>query len=172
MKARVLSSLLCTAVSWLAWENPSAAQGAAAEACLVRGNIDRVQIIDSGRILFSTRDQRLFRNDLAKACPALRTTSQVSYSSSNNQLCSGSPFQIMIRVSTSGNTTSVFDRATGTSTAVEGPGLIGGPVCTLGAFTPIGAEEAAALIVESQKPPPSRRDRRAAREAAEAESEQ
>jgi hypothetical protein len=70
-------------------------------------------------------------------------------------------------VSTSGNTTSVFDRATGTSTAVEGPGLIGGPVCTLGAFTPIGAEEAAALIVESQKPPPSRRERRAARDAAE-----
>jgi hypothetical protein len=139
----------------------------AAESCIARSNIDRVQIIDSQRIMFSTHDRRLYRNDLTKACPALRQNSQVSYSSSNNQLCAGSPFQIMIRVSTSGNTTSVFDRATGTSTAVEGPGLIGGPVCTLGAFTPIGAEEAAALIVESQKPPPSRRERRAARDAAE-----
>jgi len=174
MKARatVLRSLpLCAAVSWLAWPILSAAQGSAAaeaQACLARANIDRVQIIDSQRILFSTQDQRLYRNDLAKACPALRTNSQVSYSlSANNQLCSGSPFQILIRVSTSGNTTSVFDRATGTSTAVEGPGLIPGPVCTLGTFNPVGAEEAAALIVESQKPPPSRRERRAAREAAE-----
>lgn len=165
------SSLLYTALGWAcAWQAPSVAQGnvgAAAEACVARGNIDRVLIIDSRRVLFSTHDQRLYRNDLAKTCPALRPTSQVSYSSSNNQLCSGSPFQILIRVSTSGNTTSVFDRATGTSTAVEGPGLIGGPVCTLGMFTPVGAEEAAALIAESQKPPPSRRERRAAREAAE-----
>jgi hypothetical protein len=172
MKARVKTlALLCAAVpSALAWHGSARAQAPAspeAAACIARSNIDRVQIIDSRRIMFSTRDRQLFRNDLAKACPALRQNSQVNYSSSNNQLCSGSPFQIMVRVSTSGNTTSVFDRATGTSTAVEGPGLIGGPVCTLGAFTPIGAEEAAALIIEAQKPPPSRRERRAAREAEE-----
>ena len=78
--------------------------------------------------------------------------------------------QILIRVSSSGNTTSVTDKASGVSTAVEGPGLIGGPVCALGAFTPIGAEEAAALIAVSQQPPPSRRERRTAREAAKDEA--
>jgi hypothetical protein len=48
--------------------------------------------------------------------------------------------------------------------------LIGGPVCALGAFTPIGAEEAAGLIAVSQQPPPSRRERRSAREAAKNET--
>jgi hypothetical protein len=141
------------------------------ETCLSRANIDTVRIIDNHRILFATHDQRLYRNDLMKICPALRATSQVSYTmTANNQLCAGSSFQVLIRVSSSGNTTSVYDAAKGTSTAVEGPGLIGGPVCRLGMFTAVGAEEAAALIVESQKKPPTRRERRAAREAAENEA--
>jgi hypothetical protein len=91
----------------------------------------------------------------------------LSYANSDGQLCAGTSFQILIRVSTSSNTTSVFDRATGTSTAVEGPGLIGGPVCTIGPFTPVTPEEATALIAVSQQPPPSRRERRAARDASE-----
>ena len=160
--------LLATAVfSILAWQSPLSAQqnAGAAQTCLARANVDRWLIIDPNRILFATRDQRLYRNDLPKACPALRPSSQLSYTNNDGQLCAGATFQILIRVSTSGNTTSVFDRATGTSTSVEGPGLIGGPICALGAFTPVSADEAAALIAVSQQPPPSRRERRAAREA-------
>jgi len=92
----------------------------------------------------------------------------MSYSNDDGQICAGATFQILIRVSSSGNTTSVTDRATGVSTSVEGPGLIGGPVCALGPFTPVTAEEGAALIAVSQQPPPSRRERRAAREAEDA----
>ncbi len=173
MKVRAKTSrswLLCTAVSsTLAWQVPLAAQEnvGEAQACVVRANIDRWLIIDGNRILFATRDQRLYRNDLARACPALRPSSQVSLSTSDGQLCAGASFQLLIQVSSSGNKTSVTDPATGVSIAVEGPGLIGGPVCALGNFTPITAEEAAALIAVSQQPPPSRRERRAAREAAE-----
>jgi hypothetical protein len=162
--------LLCAAAfSTLASQSPLSAQQNAgeAQACLARANVDRWLIIDANRILFATRDQRLYRNDLPRACPALRPSSQMSYSNNDGQICAGATFQILIRVSTSGNTTSVFDRATGTSTSVEGPGLIAGPVCALGPFTPVSAEEAAALIAVSQQPPPSRRERRAAREAAE-----
>jgi len=162
--------LLCAAVfSTLAWQSPPSAQQNAgeAQACLARANVDRWLIIDANRILFATRDQRLYRNDLPKSCPALRPNSQMSYSNDDGQICAGATFQILIRVSTSGNSTPVFDRATGTTISVEGPGLIGGPVCALGAFTPVTAEEAAALIAVSQQPPPSRRERRAAREAEE-----
>jgi hypothetical protein len=155
--------------SVLVWQGPLSAQQSVGEAqtCVARANIDRWMIIDANRILVATRDQRLYRNDLAKSCPALRPSSQLSYSNDDGQLCAGATFQILIRVSTSGNRTAVFDRATGTSTAVEGPGLIGGPICSLGPFTPITAEEATALIAVSQQPPPSRRDRRAARDAEE-----
>jgi hypothetical protein len=171
VRVKVLRSLLlCAAMSsTLAWQSPSSAQqnAGAAQACLARASVDRWLIIDANRILFATRDQRLYRNDLARACPALRPSSQVSLSSSDGQFCAGTSFQLLIRVSSSGNTTSVTDRATGVSTAIEGPGLIGGPVCSLGPFTPVTAEEGAALIAVSQQPPPSRRERRAAREAAE-----
>ena len=173
MRARMKSPwwwLLSTAVfPTLAWHNPTSAQqnAGAAQACLARANVDRWLIIDANRILFATRDQRLYRNDLARSCPALRPSSQVSLSSSDGQFCAGTSFQLLIRVSSSGNTTSVTDRATGVSTSIEGPGLIGGPVCSLGPFTPVTAEEGAALIAVSKQPPPSRRERRAAREAAE-----
>lgn len=172
MKARVRTLVLSTAVSWaFAWHGPAAAQDDAAASgaaltCIARANIDRWLIIDANRILVATRDQKLYRNDLPRACPALRANSQISQTA-DSQLCAGATFQILIRVSSSGNTTSVTDKATGVSTSVEGPGLIGGPVCALGAFMPIGAEEAAALIAVSKQPPPSRRERRAAREAAE-----
>jgi len=163
--------LLGTAVfSTLVWHGSTPAQENAAvgQACLARANVDRWLVIDANRILFATRDQRLYRNDLARSCPALRPSSQLSYTNNDGQICAGATFQILIRVSTSANRTPVFDRATGTTTAVEGPGLIGGPVCALGEFTPVSAGEAAALIAESQQQPPSRRERRAAREAEDA----
>ena len=86
-------------------------------ACLSHPTIRRTKILDDRNIVFFTRDQAIYANQLPKACPGLRRNSLVNYAVANSRQCAGDLFQVL------------WETGVGTYTPTF--------VCELGPFVPI-----------------------------------
>jgi len=147
--------LLVVAVGAATLSGTAAAQGGAepnatgASACLARPNVRRMQIVDSQNILFVMRDKTTYRNSLARTCAGLRRNSQISLTASDGRVCTGTNFQVLLRVGTGSNSESVLLPG-GATMSVPRPSFVPGPICALGAFTAITQADAEALVESSR----------------------
>ena len=147
--------LLAVAVGTAAFGGTAAAQGGAAAdataapACVTRQNVRRMQIVDAESILFVMRDKTTYRNSLARQCPGLRRNSQITLTPADGRVCSGTNFQVLIRVGSGSNSESVLLPG-GQTMSVPRPSFVPGPTCTLGAFTAITQDDAEALVKSSR----------------------
>jgi hypothetical protein len=100
--------------------------------------------LDDRNIVFVTRNEEIYLNQLTKVCTGLRRTSLVNYTIANKRQCAGDQFQVLWQTSP-GNYT---------------PAL----VCRLGAFVPITPTELDELTAMTE-PGERRARRRSTREA-------
>lgn len=129
----------------------------AATACLRRTEIRSTKVVDARNVLVTMRDRTTYRSELAKQCPGLRRNSAMALTYSDNKLCAGSLFTVLMRAGASTNSTSVTVPGSNEHISVPGPALVPGAVCQLGLFTPISADEVAALLAATDADKPSRR---------------
>ena len=107
-KARNLSRAAATCAALLA--TVSAAPGAAQqgenaddgeaqrsgpESCINRSDIRRTKILSNRNIVFVTRQNEIYNNQLAKQCPNLTRNSVVNYPTSGGRMCEGDRFQVL-----------------------------------------------------------------------------
>jgi hypothetical protein len=89
--------------------------------CLARPTIDRTKILNGRNIVFVTRDDTIYNNQLPKECPTLSRRSLVNYGIQNGRMCAGDRFQVLWE---------------------SGPGRYQpSAMCQLGTFVPITAAE-------------------------------
>jgi hypothetical protein len=157
---RTKLGLLARLLGMAALCGPAAEQQAqdtsAAPSCLARPAVRRMQIVDANTVLFFMRDKTAFKNSLARQCPGLRRDSQLSFTAADRQICSGTSFQVMLRVGSGSNSESVLLPG-GSTMSVPRPDMIPGPTCALGEFSAIAEADAAALVENARA---SRRERR------------
>ena len=112
MNARPKISLLACLVGVSFMGVPAAAQesaaATAAPSCLSRPAVRRMQIVDAQTVLFVMRDKTTFKNSLARQCPGMRRNSQLSFTAADQQVCTGTNFQVMLRVGSGSNSESVL----------------------------------------------------------------
>jgi hypothetical protein len=132
------------------------AEANAAPMCLARPAVRRMQIVDATTVLFFMRDKSAFKNTLTRQCAGLRRDSQLSFTAADRQVCSGTNFQVMLRVGSGSNSESVLLPG-GTTMSVPRPDMIPGPTCALGEFSAISEADAEALVESARA---SRRERR------------
>ena len=63
--------------------------------CLARPTIDRTRILNGRNIVFVTRDDTIYNNQLPKECPTLSRRSLVNYGIQNGRMCAGDRFQVL-----------------------------------------------------------------------------
>jgi len=63
--------------------------------CLARPTIDRTKILNGRNIVFVTRDNTIYNNELPKECPSLNRRSLVNYGIQNGRMCAGDRFQVL-----------------------------------------------------------------------------
>jgi hypothetical protein len=155
MSARTTIQFLACAITASIVAGPAAPQagpGAAASAapdCLPRPAVRRMQIVDTETVLFVMRDKTQFKNTLARTCPGLRRNSQLSFTVADQQVCSGTNFQVMLRVGSGSNSESVLLPG-GSTMSVPRPAMVPGPICALGTFSAISEADAEALVESSR----------------------
>ncbi len=121
-------------------------EASVAKMCLDNPTIKRTRILNDRNIVFITRDDEIYNNQLPRQCPSLRRGSLVNYAVANRQLCAGGQFQVLWQTGT-GNYTPAF-------------------ICQLGAFVPITEAELEDLTTMTDEDRERRRTRRrSAREA-------
>jgi hypothetical protein len=89
--------------------------------CLAQPTIDRTKILDGKNIVFVTRQDTIYNNELPKQCPSLKRGSLVNYGIANGRLCAGDSFQVL------------WETKPGT--------YMPAALCRLGTFVPITAAE-------------------------------
>jgi len=128
-----------------------------AAACLRRTEIKSTKVLDARNVLVTMRDRSTYRSQLAKQCPGLRRGSAMSLTYSDNKLCAGSTFTVLMRAGASTNSTSVTVPGSNEHLSVPGPAFVPGAVCQLGIFTPISEDEINALVAATTEDQRSRR---------------
>lgn len=114
-------------------------------ACLSHPTIDRTKILNDRNIVFVTRNDTIFHNELPKQCPSLRRNSLVNYGIANGRVCAGDRFQVLWEAS---------------------PGnYLPASLCVLGSFRPISAAELEDLQAMTEEIRDRRRRGRSSREA-------
>lgn len=113
--------------------------------CLPHPTIDRTKILNDRNIVFVTRDDTIYANELPKQCPNLRRNSLVNYGITNGRICAGDRFQIL------------WETRPGNYQPAS--------VCALGTFRPISAAELDDLTAMTEENRASRRRGRSSREA-------
>jgi hypothetical protein len=160
MSTRTKIELLACAIAASFGSGLAAAQqgadATAAPSCVPRPAVRRMQIVDAQTVLFVMRDKTQFKNELPKQCPGMRRNSQLSFTQADQQVCTGTNFQVMLRVGSGSNSESVLLPG-GATMSVPRPDMIPGPVCALGEFTAISEDDAEALVESAAA---SRRERR------------
>ncbi len=138
-----------------------------AVACLRRTEIKSTKVLDSRNVLVTMRDRSTYRSQLAKQCPGLRRGTAMSLTYSDNKLCAGSTFTVLMRAGASTNSTSVTVPGSNEHMSVPGPAFVPGAVCQLGIFSPITEDEINTLVAATMEDQRSRRrgDRDAVRSA-------
>ena len=71
------------------------AQRSGPKACINRSDIRRTKILSDRNIVFVTRQNEIFSNQLAKQCPNLTRNSVVNYPISGGRMCEGDRFQVL-----------------------------------------------------------------------------
>lgn len=145
--AAFLAAVLASPCAAQTSEAPDSADASAEPvACLSHPMIRRTKILDDRNIVFFTRTEEIYNNQLPKACPTLRRNSLVNFAVTNKRQCAGDDFQILWETSP-GNYTPTF-------------------VCELGAFIPI-SETVLEELTTMTEPDRGRRSqrRRSPREA-------
>ena len=158
-RARNLRRATATCVALLA--TASAAPGAAQQgdedtddgdtrtsspmACINRTDIRRTKVLGDRNIIFVTRQNEIFSNQLAKQCPNLTRNSLVNYPISGGRMCQGDRFQVL------------WEQQPGS--------FIPTSLCPLGAFVPITESELEDLMAMTEENRTKSRRGRSAREA-------
>lgn len=114
------------------------------QACLNHPQIRRTKVLDDRNIVFVTRDDTIYNNQLPRECPGLRRNSIVNYAVANSRLCSGGLFQVLWQVGVN----NFFPAA----------------VCKLGYFVPITEAELEDLTAMTEENRDRRSNRRSRRE--------
>jgi len=139
-----------------------------ATACLRRSDIRSTKILSDRNVLFITRDQKTYNNQLVRQCAGMRQNSAMSFAyGENGKLCAGSTFQVLYRASPSTNTISYYDPVTQKPVTMQGPPFQPGPVCQIGMFGPVSADEVKALLAVAE---PKRSRKRTDRDAVKTEA--
>jgi hypothetical protein len=149
------STAACAALLAAAFAAPDAAgQGNEAElasrssellSCLAHPTIDRTKILNDRNIVFVTRNDAIYNNELPKQCPSLKRNSLVNYGIANGRLCAGDRFQVLWEPRP-GNYLPAF-------------------MCQLGPFRSITATEYEDLVAMTEENREKRRRGRSSREA-------
>ena len=149
------ASASCAAVLAAAFAVPGAGQqdegaGSATSStgprsCLPQPQIDRTKILNGRNIVFVTRDDTIYNNELPKQCPSLNRRSLVNYGIQNGRMCAGDRFQVLWET---------------------GPGNYQfAAMCQLGNFVPITAAELEDLTAMTDEDRARSRRGRSKREA-------
>jgi hypothetical protein len=113
--------------------------------CLARPTIDRTKILNGRNIVFVTRDNTIYNNQLPKECPSLNRRSLVNYGIQNGRMCAGDRFQVLWEA---------------------GPGRYQpSAMCQLGNFVPVTEEELDDLMAMTDENRERSRRGRSKREA-------
>ena len=113
--------------------------------CLSHPTIDRTKVLNDRNIVFVTRNDTIYHNELPKQCPSLRRNSLVNYGIANGRVCGGDKFQVLWEISP-GNYSPAF-------------------LCELGTFRSISAIELEDLVSMTEENREKRRRGRSRREA-------
>jgi hypothetical protein len=116
-----------------------------AQQCLNHPSIKRTKVLSNRNIIFVTRDDRIYNNQLPRQCPSLKRGSLVNYAVEHSRLCAGGAFQVLWELGP-GNFTPAF-------------------VCHLGNFVPITEAELEDLTTMTEQNRERRLRRRSTREA-------
>jgi hypothetical protein len=133
-KRNVLTRSAATCAALLAMAGPGAAQQGEdtdtvesptePRSCLNQSEIRQAKILDGRNIVFVTRFEKIYSNQLPKQCPGLRRNTLVNYPITNRRLCEGDRIQVLIE---------------------QFRDYIPGAQCPLGLFVPITEAELADL---------------------------
>jgi hypothetical protein len=126
-------------------EAGSTTSSTAPRSCLPQPMIDRTKILNGRNIVFVTRDDAIYNNELPKQCPNLNRRSLVNYGIQNGRMCAGDRFQVLWET---------------------GPGNYQpAAMCQLGNFVPITAAELEDLTAMTEENRARSRRGRSQREA-------
>jgi hypothetical protein len=144
------AALLAAVVCGGAWAQAGSEQdrgesSGVARECLNHPAIRRTKILNDRNIVFVTRDDTIYNNQLPRQCPSLNRSSLVRYPIENARLCAGGSFQLLWETSPR-NYVPAF-------------------VCQLGLFVPITEDELADLTAMTEENRERRPRRRSTREA-------
>ena len=144
------AALLATAAAPGVGQQGEAAEGADAQrsgpkACINRSDIRRTKILSDRNIVFVTRHDEIYSNQLAKQCPNLTRNSLVNYPMSGGRMCEGDRFQVL------------WEQRPGSYLPTS--------LCPLGVFVPITESEYEDLIAMTDENRAKARRGRSTREA-------
>jgi hypothetical protein len=114
-------------------------------ACLKQPEIRRARILSNRNIVFVTRFDEIYNNELPKECPGLHRNSLVSYPVTSARLCAGDRFQVL------------WEQRPGS--------YVPAALCPLGRFVPITATELEDLMTMTESNRGRRQRGRSTREA-------
>ena len=114
-------------------------------ACLNQTEIRRATILSNRNIVFVTRHDDIYSNQLPKECPGLNRKSIVNYPVTSRRICAGDRFQVL------------WEQAPGN--------FLPAAVCPLGAFVPITEAELEDLMTMTEDSRGRRQRGRSTREA-------
>jgi hypothetical protein len=113
--------------------------------CLNQAEIRRARILSNRNIVFVTRFDEIYNNQLPKECPGLQRNSLVNYPVTSGRLCAGDRFQVLWE---------------------QQPGnYVPAALCPLGRFVPITATELEDLMTMTETNRGRRQRGRSTREA-------
>src|SRR5688572_356772 len=119
--AMLLAALSVPALAQQAEEDDGADRTGAPVSCLKQPEIRRARILSNRNIVFVTRFEEIYNNELPKQCSGLRRDGLVNYPITSGRLCAGDRFQVLMETQ---------------------PGTyLPGALCPLGTFVPITEAE-------------------------------
>ena len=121
------------------------AQRSGPRSCINRSDIRRTKILSNRNIVFVTRHDEIFSNQLAKQCPNLTRKSLVNYPIAGGRMCEGDRFQVL------------WEQRPGSYMPTS--------MCPLGAFVPITESELEDLTAMTEENRAKSRRGRSTREA-------
>lgn len=121
-------------------KHPNDDEPSVAKRCLNHPTIARTRILNDRNIVFITKDDEIYNNELPRQCPSLRRGSLVNYAIANRQVCAGGQFQVLWQTGP-GNYTPAF-------------------TCYLGGFVPITESQLEDLAAMTDEDRDRRRERR------------
>src|SRR5262245_33576911 len=113
--------------------------------CVNRTDIRRTKVLSDRNIVFFTRQNEIFSNQLAKQCPNLTRNSLVNYPIAGGRMCQGDRFQVL------------WEQQPGS--------FIPTSMCPLGSFVPITESELEDLMAMTEENRAKSRRGRSTREA-------